>query len=229
MSNFYFTTNGKSIPMNINQVIKSYHNNYKIKYFTTLLLAEKYVNSENFRHSGLLIENYNSMSVALKEGLNFLDGNTIKHKGYGIDSVYKSYLKLVHDEDHLYFAATVKACIYNLLHDKLRLPQIEWDGLVSQTESTLEIDNEESEMKTYEAKCVVTGFEDKAKSTVDLIHGVPVNQLKEQDLIELITKAQEEIKAISHLALLSKRIENKVLKLQENIGEYVKVLDSLPE
>lgn len=229
MSNFYFTTNGKSIPMNINQIIKSYTNNYKIKYFTTLLLAEKYVNSETFRRSGLLVQNYNSMSTALKEGLNFLDGTTIKYDEYGTSSIYKSYLKLVHHEDRRYFAGTVRACIYNLLHDKLRLPQIEWDGLVSQTESTLEIDNEESEMKTYEAKCVVAGFENKAKSTVDLVHGVPVNQLKEQDLIELITKAQEEIKAISHLALLSKRIENKVLKLEENIGEYVKVLDSLPE
>jgi hypothetical protein len=66
-------------------------------------------------------------------------------------------------------------------------------------------------------------------ATVELIHGIPVENYKEQELVDLINKAQHELEQAKKLADVSTRMKNKCERLETNIKVYIEALDKLPE
>lgn len=73
----------------------------------------------------------------------------------------------------------------------------------------------------------ISKFEDQALVTVKLIHGKPVEDYSEAELIDLIRKAKEQQSAISDLVDVSKRMADKHASIAKNIEVYVKALDAL--
>lgn len=82
--------------------------------------------------------------------------------------------------------------------------------------------NVENEMNT------LTKFKDEVTKTVTLIHGKPVEDYTEAELVELIRKARQSQQDISDLVDTSKRMKERHEQLAKDILVYTEALDKLP-
>lgn len=148
-------------------------------------------------------------------------------------SVYLTYKNLVHDSEKQYFNRVVKLILNNYYAEEFGLTPVK----IHVTQETNYLSSSSSKKpiqvkKLKEAELKVNTlkkYENQAKAVVTLIHGTPVEELTENDLIELIRVTRESKESIKDLIDDSKRMKEKYEKFEEDIKVYVEALDNLPK
>jgi hypothetical protein len=105
-------------------------------------------------------------------------------------------------------------------------PEPTLDKLASDIQTHLE-DAQQHFRKVENQMNTLTKFEKETTVTVTLIHGKPVEDYNESELVELIRKARAAQKDISDLVDTSKRMKDRHEKLTADIAIYTEALDSL--
>lgn len=150
---------------------------------------------------------------------------------YSLKQVYLyKYKSRVADVDKPKFKHLVKVAVNNYYSEEFGLRPakilVKQKPVLDQTQDL--IDSAKSKIRNVELKMnTLSKFENVVKAEVVLIHGTPVEELNEQDLINLIRKAKDEKAAIKDLIEDSKRMKEKYDTLSANIKIYSEALDSI--
>jgi hypothetical protein len=148
-------------------------------------------------------------------------------------SSYLMFFRKVEQTDRPNFAALCRLLIWNHYAEEFELPR--FDIQIKQksseqlrTEIANHLTNAEQHFKNVENQMnTLTKYASETTTTVTLIHGKPVEDYNESELVELIRKARVAQKDISDLVDTSKRMKERHDKLAEDIKVYTEALDNL--
>lgn len=147
---------------------------------------------------------------------------------------YRSYFNKVDPTDKPNFAVLCRIVIWNHYAGEFELPVYKiklkltqsLDDLKSEIDQHL-LDAEQHFRDVGNQMNTLTKFANETTTTVTLIHGKPVEDYNESELVELIRKARVAQKDISDLVDTSKRMKERHEKLSKDIEVYTSALDSL--
>lgn len=163
------------------------------------------------------------------------------HYCFPIRNEYFAALARVKGDDKRHFAALCRMVLWNHYAEEFNLRRVvikssnchkkESEGFSNDLldEAIKNLNNAKAHFNNVEIKMnTLTKFEKVPVATVKLIHGRPIEDYTEAELIGLIRKANEQKKDIADLVSTSKRMAARDKELTEAITVYTEALDNLP-
>lgn len=163
------------------------------------------------------------------------------HYYFPVKVEYFNALNKIKGDDKRHFAALCRMILWNHYAEEFNLKRVvikssnchkkESEGFSNELldEAIKNLNNAKEHFNNVEIKMnTLTKFEKVPVATVKLIHGRPVEDYTEAELIGLIRKANEQKKDIADLVSTSKRMAARDKELTEAITVYTEALDNLP-
>ena len=203
----------------------------------TLEIAEEYklvaINSSEFYQN---VSDYFSYCFTIKN-------HRCLHNGfpYKVDDIRRKYNRLfrkVCTNDRPHFNRLCRAFIYEYYFEQYVQPYVSHtlkdevnicvDADVLWDEIEEHIDNANQHFRKVENDMnTLTKFQETPFAEVSLIHGKPVEDYTESELVDLIRKARKNQADIADLVDTSKRMKAKHKELEDAITVYVAALDNM--
>lgn len=140
---------------------------------------------------------------------------------------YKHYFNQINKTDTPHFARLCRVLIYEHYYEEFVKP---FTVLSLMDQVKIHLDKADKHFRGVENTMnTLTKYENKPTAMVHLIHGKPVEDYTEKELVSLIRKARQEQEDIKDLVATSERMKSKHTQLEEAIKVYVKALDNLKD